>query len=135
MKFTSSLAVVAAVVVSVDAAAMGPNAQRMAQGLPPLPPRNLGTGVFGAKRTAPSSSPSTCSAGHLQCCDTVTTSSNSEASTIIELLGIPAEDVTGLLGLTCSTLTGNKSCRKSTVCCEDNDYNGIISLGCTTVTS
>ncbi|KAK0225422.1 hydrophobin-251 [Armillaria fumosa] len=51
------------------------------------------------------------------------------------LLGIPIGDITANVGLTCGPITvislGTTSCANQPVCCEKNNFNGLVALGCT----
>ncbi|TBU54144.1 fungal hydrophobin-domain-containing protein [Dichomitus squalens] len=132
------MAVIAFLVATVAAAAApGTNAERMARGLPPKAPRKLyrkdPTPASPARRSTPSGSPSSCSTGPVQCCNTLTTASDPLASVILGLLGIIlGPDVA--VGLTCSPISvigvGGGSCSANTVCCENNNVGGLISIGC-----
>ncbi|KIK55495.1 hypothetical protein GYMLUDRAFT_47698 [Collybiopsis luxurians FD-317 M1] len=138
MKFFSVLTfALAAGTASVSAAPnKETNGERLARGLPPLPPvRRSGTPVYAAKRTGPSGSPSgSCSTGPVQCCQTVGTESNPVISLILGLLGIVIQDVDTLIGATCSPITViggiSSGCSAQSVCCEDNSHGGLISIGC-----
>ncbi|KAF5356479.1 hypothetical protein D9757_012567 [Collybiopsis confluens] len=81
---------------------------------------------------------SSCSTGPLQCCNTVTTVNDPTAATLIGLLGIVIQDVTALVGLTCSGISlvdlANGGCSAQAVCCQDNSHGGLISVGCIPVT-
>ncbi|KAE9384396.1 fungal hydrophobin, partial [Gymnopus androsaceus JB14] len=140
MKFTSILAV--AFTVAVASVSASPfqetNGERLARGLTPLPPqKRSGTPSYGAKRSGPSSSPTSCSTGSLQCCNSTGTILDPVILSIIDLLGIalPAADV--LIGVTCSPIgivVGSSSCSAQAVCCTDNSYGGLISIGCIPIT-
>ncbi|KAF9011752.1 fungal hydrophobin-domain-containing protein [Cyathus striatus] len=134
MKFTTVFAVLAATAATV-AATPETNAQRLARGLPPNPPARRATPV-GAKRSTPSGTPSQCNTGAIQCCNSVTQASNPVAQLLIGLLGIiVGGDVA--VGLTCSPLSvigvGGNSCTQQPVCCENNNFNGLIAIGCTPI--
>jgi hypothetical protein len=137
MKFTSIATVVFTAVAAVAATPYREtNAERFARGMPPLPPQKRSTPAFAAKRTGPSGTPSQCTTGPVQCCQTVGNSSNSAIATILALLGLEvAADV--LLGLGCSPISvigvGAGSCSAQTVCCEDNS-SSLISIGCLPIT-
>ncbi|KAI0360649.1 fungal hydrophobin [Trametes cingulata] len=91
--------------------------------------------------TAPAPAPTggaggpTCSTGPIQCCNSVASASDPVGSLLLGLLGIVVEGVDVLLGLDCSPIsvigvgTGN-ACSANTVCCENNNVGGLISIGC-----
>ncbi|KIP08216.1 hydrophobin [Phlebiopsis gigantea 11061_1 CR5-6] len=89
--------------------------------------------------TSGSSQPSSCSTGSIQCCETVTQADSASAAAILGLLGIVLQDVTALVGLTCSPITivgvgSGGACSAQTVCCENNSVGGLISIGCIPIT-
>ncbi|KJA29740.1 hypothetical protein HYPSUDRAFT_31726 [Hypholoma sublateritium FD-334 SS-4] len=91
-----------------------------------------------ARRNTPTSSPSNqCNTGSLQCCSSVQQADSEAASAILALLGVVVQDVTALVGITCSPITvigvSGTSCSEQPVCCTDNTFNGVIALGCTPV--
>ncbi|RDX57003.1 fungal hydrophobin [Lentinus brumalis] len=137
MKSTVVLFVLALIVATVSAAALGEsNAERMARGLPPRAPRKLynrATGVEASKPKPSSKPPPSCSTGPIQCCDKVVKADNPIAALLLGLLGIVlGPDVE--VGLTCSPLSvigiGGGSCSANAVCCENNSHGGLISIGC-----
>ncbi|KDQ62778.1 hypothetical protein JAAARDRAFT_190058 [Jaapia argillacea MUCL 33604] len=80
-----------------------------------------------------------CNTGPIQCCDTVEEASSPAAAGILASLGIVVQDVTALVGLTCSPITvigvgSGSACSAHPVCCTDNSYGGLISIGCAPVT-
>ncbi|KJA29738.1 hypothetical protein HYPSUDRAFT_31724 [Hypholoma sublateritium FD-334 SS-4] len=91
-----------------------------------------------ARRSSPSSSPSNqCNTGSLQCCSSVQQADSPAAATELGLLGVVVQDVTALVGLTCTPVTiigvSGTSCSAQPVCCTDNSFNGVIALGCTPI--
>ncbi|RPD65507.1 fungal hydrophobin [Lentinus tigrinus ALCF2SS1-7] len=80
-----------------------------------------------------------CSTGAIQCCQQVQTANSAGVGIILGLLGIILQDLNVLVGLDCSPITvigvgtGN-TCNAQTVCCENNNVGGLISIGCVPVT-
>ncbi|KAK7675971.1 hypothetical protein QCA50_009647 [Cerrena zonata] len=79
-------------------------------------------------------STSQCNVGAVQCCDTVTTAQSTNANALLGLLGIVVSDINALLGINCSPLSvigiGGNSCSANPVCCENNSFGSLISIGC-----
>jgi len=84
---------------------------------------------------------SKCNSGPVQCCETVQDTQNLDpfASGLAGLLG--ALDILGAsngnMGINCSPLvnvipiaSGNNNCASQPVCCENNEFGGLISVGC-----
>ena len=61
--------------------------------------------ILAVATAAPNSSPTTCSTGPIQCCDTVEKASDPAAAAILASLGVVVQDVDALVGLTCSPVT------------------------------
>ncbi|KAJ3748343.1 fungal hydrophobin [Lentinula detonsa] len=78
-----------------------------------------------------------CTTGELQCCTTTETAGSAVGAALLTLLGVVVQDVDVLLGLTCDPITvigvGNSGCAASAVCCEDNAWGGLVSIGCVPV--
>ncbi|KAI9001555.1 fungal hydrophobin [Trametes punicea] len=137
MKFAYAVAALVAAAASVEARET--NANRLARGLSPLPPRRMYTPSHAseAKRATPSGTPSSggqsCSTGPVQCCNSVGKAKEDVFSMILGLLGIDA-DPEALVGVQCSPLSvvgvGGSQCQATTVCCENNSQGGLISIGC-----
>ncbi|KAF9468407.1 fungal hydrophobin-domain-containing protein [Collybia nuda] len=81
--------------------------------------------------------PSQCNTGGLQCCNSVQPAGSEAASTLLGLLGVLVQDLTVAVGITCSPIDivglGSGACTAQPVCCTDNDFHGIIAIGCTPV--
>ncbi|KAH7905554.1 fungal hydrophobin-domain-containing protein [Hygrophoropsis aurantiaca] len=79
-----------------------------------------------------------CNTGSISCCNSVQAADSSAVTTILGLLGIVLGDVTGLVGLSCSPITAvglgsGGTCNQEPVCCTDDEYNGLINLGCSPI--
>ncbi|PFH48943.1 hypothetical protein AMATHDRAFT_148816 [Amanita thiersii Skay4041] len=136
MKFAAIFTFLAAT-AATSYAAHETNAQRLARGMSPLPPARRATRAGSARRSEPSQTPpdeGNCNTGPVQCCNSVTTTANPVARTIAGIVGATLGlDVP--VGLGCSPLSvigvGGNSCNAQTVCCENNNFNGLIAIGCT----
>ncbi|KAI6002132.1 hydrophobin-1 precursor [Pisolithus albus] len=133
MKF-AAVVVLAAAAAAVSAET---NAQRMARGLPPKAPiRRHSTPTDTAKGTHPSSTGGgQCNTGPIQCCNTVATcGSHPSTDELLSLLGLSVPAGTQV-GTNCSPIsavgTGSGAqCSGQTVCCEQNNWNGLVNIGC-----
>jgi len=135
MKFTAIFAIVTAVVMSsVGAVIVGDtNSIRLARGLPPLAPRQLGTRVSTAKRSMPSGSSSQCDSGPVQCCSEAgTPNDHYEIHRWVDHFGLPVGG-NDLVGLQCSPVLGRNQCQSQTLCCKNNGFGGVISVGCSNI--
>ncbi|KAF8161692.1 hydrophobin [Crassisporium funariophilum] len=78
-----------------------------------------------------------CNTGDIQCCNSVQPATSQSAAMLLGLLGVDMCSITGLVGLTCSPISvigiGGSSCTAQPVCCENNNFNGLIAIGCTPV--
>ena len=61
--------------------------------------------ILAAATALPQSGSSTCSTGAIQCCNSVQSATDPGIATILGSLGIVAQDVDGLVGVTCSPIT------------------------------
>ncbi|KAF9530628.1 hypothetical protein CPB83DRAFT_170665 [Crepidotus variabilis] len=110
------------------------NAQRMARGLSPLPPRGLGTRsslVEAARRSQPSgASDPRCPAGTTYCCNRVKDAKDTIIGQIIGLLGIQVPS--GIkFGNSCQKSPPGKSCGHTLACCTGKEHaNGLLVIGC-----
>ncbi|KAL4253642.1 hypothetical protein AB1N83_012983 [Pleurotus pulmonarius] len=97
------------------------------------PPKTV-TVTKTAVTTATAIPASQCTTGPVQCCNSVQKADSPSVTSILGLLGIVLSSVDVLVALTCSPLTvigvGGTSCSAQTVCCENNNFNGLIALGC-----
>ncbi|KAF8876886.1 fungal hydrophobin-domain-containing protein [Gymnopilus junonius] len=78
-----------------------------------------------------------CTTGSLECCDSTGSATDPAIASLLSLLGVNVQDVTALVGVTCSPITvvgaGGTSCSEQPVCCTNDSFNGVIALGCTPV--
>ncbi|KAF8153772.1 fungal hydrophobin-domain-containing protein [Crassisporium funariophilum] len=89
------------------------------------------------RRTGEPTPASQCNTGDLQCCNSAQAANSAAASALLGLLGIVVQDVTAIVGITCSPITaigvGGNSCSAQPVCCSNNSFHGVVALGCTPV--
>ncbi|KAF9527754.1 fungal hydrophobin-domain-containing protein [Crepidotus variabilis] len=80
-----------------------------------------------------------CNTGSLQCCNSAQSASSLSGTLLglLGLLGVVVGDLTGEVGVTCSPITvigaGGSSCTAQPVCCTNNNFNGVVALGCTPI--
>ncbi|OAX39299.1 fungal hydrophobin [Rhizopogon vinicolor AM-OR11-026] len=131
MKFASVLALLAAATF----ASAETNGERLARGLPPLAPSRRGTPVA-RKNSSPSNTPGQCQTGAVQCCDSFGESGHGGViDELLELLGAKVSPGTNC-GMSCSPFSGSgSSCKQQPACCENNNFNGLINIGCSPVNS
>ncbi|KAI0777708.1 fungal hydrophobin-domain-containing protein [Trametes elegans] len=78
-----------------------------------------------------------CNTGPIQCCNNVQESKHYNAEKLSALLNVVVGDVTGLIASDCSPITvigaAGTSCSSQPVCCQNNAYGGLVSIGCVPV--
>ncbi|KAL1731887.1 fungal hydrophobin SC3-like protein [Schizophyllum commune] len=78
-----------------------------------------------------------CSSGPVQCCQTSQSADSQGAAGLLGLLGVVLQDVTALIGLSCTDVNvlggGGSECSAQTLCCENNHFDGLINLGCSPI--
>ncbi|KAG2123821.1 hydrophobin-315 [Suillus clintonianus] len=81
-----------------------------------------------------------CNTGVIQCCNNSTTYESTAAKNAFDQAGLVNVEavVNAFVGLTCSgiSVVGTSdgcSANQEPLCCEDNSYNGVVSLGCTPI--
>ncbi|KAK0225278.1 hydrophobin-251 [Armillaria fumosa] len=93
--------------------------------------------VVAAPATTTTVTGGSCNTGSFQCCKSVQDPSSSAVQSALGLLNIPIGDVTANVGLTCDPITviglGTTQCANQPVCCENNNFNGVVALGCTPI--
>ncbi|OCB91513.1 hypothetical protein A7U60_g1248 [Sanghuangporus baumii] len=90
--------------------------------------------ILAVATPAPVPADSQCNTGSLQCCNSVQEADSQAISGLLSLLGVVVQDVSALVGVTCSPIdvigVGSSGCDASPVCCTDNSFSGLIALGC-----
>ncbi|KAI0737153.1 fungal hydrophobin-domain-containing protein [Daedaleopsis nitida] len=76
-----------------------------------------------------------CTTGPIQCCESLQTPNSTAVAPILKGLGIVIQDLNVLVGLTCSAISvigigSGNDCNAHTVCCDDNNVGGLLSIGC-----
>ncbi|KAF9465817.1 fungal hydrophobin-domain-containing protein [Collybia nuda] len=79
-----------------------------------------------------------CNTGDIQCCNEVHQTGSARATQLHALVGVVVQDVAGMAGENCSPITavglGNgASCKQEPICCENNQMNGLIVVGCSPI--
>ncbi|KAL1940955.1 hypothetical protein VTO73DRAFT_7591 [Trametes versicolor] len=96
--------------------------------------------ILAAATPTPGGEPaSSCSTGPVQCCQSTGTADSTAVAPILASIGVVVQDVSALVGVTCSPITvvgvgSGSSCSAQAVCCEDNSHGGLVSIGCVPVT-
>ncbi|TFK28605.1 hydrophobin-315 [Coprinopsis marcescibilis] len=101
--------------------------------------------LVGAASAAPHGSESSttysqCNGGEVQCCNTVQESNSLSAplKSLLSVLEIDITQLTGQVGASCTGvnvigLGASPSCSNQQVCCNNNNFNGVVALGCTPI--
>ncbi|KAI0675092.1 fungal hydrophobin [Trametes maxima] len=75
-----------------------------------------------------------CNTGPIQCCNSVKSASSQEAQSVLGALGVVVGDITAAVGFGCSPISvvgaGAGACSATPVCCENNSFGSLISIGC-----
>ncbi|KAF9562988.1 fungal hydrophobin [Agrocybe pediades] len=75
-----------------------------------------------------------CNTGSTLCCNQVQASNSTSITQLAGLLGIALPSLGLLAGLSCSPLNilgiGGNSCSSQPVCCSQNNFGGLLALGC-----
>ncbi|KIJ98707.1 hypothetical protein K443DRAFT_103500 [Laccaria amethystina LaAM-08-1] len=82
---------------------------------------------------------SQCNTGALLCCDETQAANGGIISILLGLLGIVVNPITALVGSDCSPINivgigEGGMCTAQPVCCQNNNFSGVVSIGCTPVT-
>ncbi|PPQ96840.1 hypothetical protein CVT26_006009 [Gymnopilus dilepis] len=77
-----------------------------------------------------------CNTGPVQCCNNVGSAESLGVTSLLSLLGIAVDPITAILGLDCNPISVIGAGRDSSaqpVCCTNNNFNGLINVGCTPI--
>ncbi|KAH8828838.1 fungal hydrophobin-domain-containing protein [Flagelloscypha sp. PMI_526] len=78
-----------------------------------------------------------CNTGPVQCCNQVVKANDPSHALLVGLLNLGLLGTAVPIGLTCVPINivgaGGTSCTGQTVCCENNNYNGLVNIGCSPV--
>ncbi|KAF8625013.1 hypothetical protein AX15_005593 [Amanita polypyramis BW_CC] len=87
-----------------------------------------------ANPIAPRNDGPSCSTGPVQCCNSVQTvgSLTAPVTLLLGLLGINIGSLTGLVGVGCVNIAST-GCSSQVVCCQNNNFSGLVSLGCNNI--
>ncbi|KIJ48481.1 hypothetical protein M422DRAFT_247831 [Sphaerobolus stellatus SS14] len=83
-----------------------------------------------------------CNTGPVQCCESVQSSSSLDAAVLLDFYGVVLQDDNVPIGLNCKPfhepgiLPGSGAfpgvvCDTFPLCCENDDFNGVIAIDCT----
>ncbi|KAJ6455392.1 hydrophobin, partial [Mycena sanguinolenta] len=136
MKTTVAFCTLSYAISVVGATRPESNAQRLARGLPPLAPkRRFSNNFSGAKRTAPSSTPFSCSPQKNFCCTTFESASSPVVESLLNSLGISQNSCGAQIATGCVAASGD-SCSSGTLakCCGNIVGSGLVGIDCTKVT-
>ncbi|KIJ27679.1 hypothetical protein M422DRAFT_190701, partial [Sphaerobolus stellatus SS14] len=80
--------------------------------------------------------------GDAQCCNRATSATDPAVAAVLGLLGVVVQGVDVLVGLRCTPITimqveygvgKGANCAQQPVCCKNNNFNGLINIGCTPI--
>ncbi|ESK89594.1 hydrophobin 1 [Moniliophthora roreri MCA 2997] len=78
-----------------------------------------------------------CSTGPVQCCNSVQAADTPAVAELLTTVSVAIQGVTGQVGVTCTPISviggGSNNCNGQTVCCENNNFNDAVALGCTPI--
>ncbi|RXW20039.1 hypothetical protein EST38_g5797 [Candolleomyces aberdarensis] len=100
----------------------------------------LAAAAPGGKETGGHNDVSQCNNGEIYCCNQTqeAESVDKRTSLILELVGVDASNLQGVVGSNCSPLTAigvgsGGSCSTQQVCCQKNFNNGLVVIGCSPI--
>ncbi|KAM5537117.1 hypothetical protein V8D89_009263 [Ganoderma adspersum] len=80
----------------------------------------------------------TCNTGTLNCCQTISSSSDPSTNALLGLIGVVLQGVDVAVGLNCDPITAigvglSNTCQAQPACCPDNATGNAVSIGCVPV--
>ncbi|KAF9463881.1 hydrophobin [Collybia nuda] len=87
---------------------------------------------------APSAGQYKCNTGAAYCCNETRQAQTVTDAKTKAIIAAVAQGFTGTIGQNCSPITGlgvggGASCSQKPVCCENNQMNGLVVIGCTPI--
>ncbi|CDO71933.1 hypothetical protein BN946_scf184940.g80 [Trametes cinnabarina] len=79
-----------------------------------------------------------CATGPIQCCNQVQPATSTAVAPLLAAIGVAVQDVTAQVGLGCTPVSvigvaSGGQCDAHPVCCENNSFGSLISIGCVPV--
>ncbi|THU90640.1 fungal hydrophobin [Dendrothele bispora CBS 962.96] len=109
----------------------------VATGIPTLTTTTTTTTTVTVTSTPTCPPSSQCNTADIQCCNSVQSANSPDSVAALSKLGIVVNDPTTQIGLDCTPLTavgiGGASCNSQPVCCENNNFNGLVAIGCVSI--
>ncbi|KIJ51344.1 hypothetical protein M422DRAFT_157875, partial [Sphaerobolus stellatus SS14] len=76
-----------------------------------------------------------CNTGAVQCCNSIEKADSPSATRLLGLVGATVADPNVLVGLGCTDVNvlaaNGLNCAQQPACCEENQFNGLVNVGCT----
>ncbi|KAF5322071.1 hypothetical protein D9619_001630 [Psilocybe cf. subviscida] len=93
--------------------------------------------IFAAATSVEIAARDQCSGGQINCCGSTQNSTALNLGTLSSALGIQLPNISGLIGLTCTSVALlsalGQQCSSQQVCCTNNSFNGVVALGCNAI--
>ncbi|KIM37511.1 hypothetical protein M413DRAFT_30966 [Hebeloma cylindrosporum] len=95
--------------------------------------------LFVAAAFAASAMAGSCNSGPVQCCRSLHAAGSTGANTLLSLVGVVVQGITGQVGAQCNPITvigagAGANCASFPVCCEQNFFNQGVGINCSPVT-
>ncbi|KAJ6552250.1 hypothetical protein DFH09DRAFT_1366356, partial [Mycena vulgaris] len=134
MKTSVLLAFISLTISAVEALPRDTNANRLARGLPPLPPHRRQDATGKRLKSRASSTPFHCDTKKTFCCTGLEATTSSAATSVLSGLGIPASSCGDNIGIGCIAALGD-TCLIGTPskCC--GTLFGLVGIDCAPVTA